>query len=66
MSLGHGDLHGLSNEDDSTFLSIRAGGQAGEEGRMIIVQVKLNGFGFEESVSVSYSISINSLWRILV
>lgn len=39
VSLGHGDLFGLANVDDSTFLTIRAGGQASEEARMVVVRV---------------------------
>lgn len=40
VALGHGDLHGLANHDDSTFLNMRSGGTATEEPRIVIVQVR--------------------------
>lgn len=40
MALGHGDLQGLANQDDSTFLNMRSGGTTTEEGRIVIVQVR--------------------------
>lgn len=39
VGLGHGDLQGLANQDDSTFLNMRCGGTSTEEARIVIVQV---------------------------
>ncbi|CAN0059417.1 unnamed protein product, partial [Ectocarpus sp. 6 AP-2014] len=39
VSLGHGDLHGLGSQDDSTYLTMRCGGSSADEARMVIVQV---------------------------